>query len=67
MGNTNSNLKDEWSIFNNVGGIYGVNNGIVFFGYNRYFGIDGFDKVAAGAINPIGLGNIGVSFLRFGD
>ena len=67
LGNTNSNLKDEWSIFNNVGGISGVENGVVIFGYNRYFGIEGFDKVAAGLIHPFQFGNIGVSFFRFGD
>lgn len=67
LGNTNSNLKDEWSIFNNVGGISGVENGAVFFGYNRYFGLEGFDKVAAGVIHPLQYGNIGLSFFRCGD
>ena len=67
IGNSNSNIADEWSIFNNVGGLSGVENGLVFFGYDRYFGIDGFDKIAAGAIHPFKFGNVGVSVYRFGD
>lgn len=67
VGNSNSNIADEWSIFNNVGGISGVENGTVFFGYDRYYGINGFNKVAVGAIQPIKWGNIGLSAVRFGD
>jgi len=67
MGNSNSTLADEWSIFNNVGGISGVENGMVFFGYNKYFEIDGFDIVAGGAIHPFNFGNVGISILKFGD
>lgn len=67
LGNSNSNLVDEWSIFNNVGGLSGVKNGVVFFGYNQYFEIDGFDKIAAGVIHPFKFGNIGVSVYKFGD
>ena len=52
MGNSNSTLADEWSIFNNVGGVSGVENGMVFFGYNKFFEISGFNNVAAGAIHP---------------
>lgn len=67
MGNSNSNLTDEWSLFNNVGGISTVENGTIFFGYHQFFGIEGFNKVAAGAIHPFTFGNLGLSFLRFGD
>ncbi len=67
MGNANTTLRDEWAIFNNAGGIAGVESGGVFFGYDRFFDIEGFDKVAAGWIHPIRHGNIGVSVQRFGD
>ena len=67
LGNSNSNLTDEWSIFNNVGGISGVEDGSVFFSYDRYFGIEGFDGVAAGAIHPFKFGSVGVSAYKFGD
>ncbi len=66
-GNCNTNLTDEWSIFNNVGGISGVENGAVFFGYKRYFEIEGFDQTAAGIIQPTTIGNFGISVYRFGD
>lgn len=67
LGNANSTLQDEWSIFNNVGGIAGIENGTIFFGYDRFFDIEGFDRVATGWIHPIRYGNIGVSVQRFGD
>lgn len=67
LGNSNSNLADEWSIFNNVGGISGVENGVVFFGYKRYFEIEGFDQIAVGVIQPSKIGNFGVSVYKFGD
>jgi hypothetical protein len=67
LGNANSNMTDEWSIFNNVGGISGVENGAVFFGYKRYFEIEGFDKIAAGVIQPSKIGNFGISVCKSGD
>lgn len=67
LGNSNSTLIDEWSIFNNVGGISGVAEGAVFFGYDIIPNLEGFDKVAAGAIQPFEIGNIGISALKFGD
>lgn len=67
VGNANSTITDAWSIFNNVAGISGPETGVVLFGYDRYFDIEGFDKVAAGIIQPFGFGSIGISTLRFGD
>ena len=67
LGNSNSILTDEWSIFNNVGGISGVENGVVFFGYDTNTNIEGFDIVAAGAIQPLKFGSIGMSVFKFGD
>lgn len=67
MGHANTTLVDEWSILNNIGGISGLEKGSVFFGYNRFFNIDGFDKVAVGIIQPFGFGSVGVSAFRFGD
>lgn len=40
---------------------------MVFFGYSRFFEIEGFDNVAAGAIHPFNFGNVGISVFRFGD
>jgi len=61
VGNSNSTLSDEWSIFNNVGGISGVDGSVVFFGYDHYGEIEGFDRVAAGLIHPFSFGNVGIS------
>ena len=66
IGNSNTALADEWSLFNNVGGISGVKDGICFFSYDHYSSGIGFDYVGAGAIQPIQIGNIGLSFLKFG-
>jgi hypothetical protein len=50
IGNANTTLTDEWSVLNNVGGISAIGSGSVFFGYQRYFDIEGFDRVGAGII-----------------
>jgi len=67
LGNTNSNLTDEWAMFNNVGGISGLENGTVSFGYERVVGIEGFDKIAVGVVQPFKFGTTGFSVYRFGD
>jgi hypothetical protein len=67
MGHANTTLSDEWSLLNNVGGISGLEKGSVFFGYNRFFDIEGFDKVAVGVIQPFSFGSVGLSAFRFGD
>lgn len=67
VGNANTSIADQWAIFNNVAGISGPEQGAVFFGYDRYFDIEGFDKVAAGIVQPVRFGSFGVSILRFGD
>ena len=53
IGNSNSTSVDEWSIFNNVAGISGVVGGVVFFGYDQFTTVAGFDKIAAGAIQSL--------------
>ncbi len=45
----------------------GVQSGKVFFGYNRFSRIEGFDQIAFGAIQPFKFGNIGIAVFRFGD
>jgi hypothetical protein len=67
MAQSNVTMADEWSLFNNVGGISGVSEGVVFFGYRRFFDIEGFDKVAAGLVHPLKVGALGVSVVKFGD
>jgi hypothetical protein len=67
MGNANTTIADEWALFNNVGGISALEKGAVFFGYSRFFDIEGFDKVALGVVQPFKFGSLGLSATRFGD
>jgi hypothetical protein len=67
LGHASSTLTDAWSIYNNVGGISGVEHGTVFFGYDKIQNLEGFDKVAAGIIQPLKVGNVGVALFKFGD
>jgi len=67
MGHSNTVMVDEWAIFNNVAGISGVENGSVVFGYDRFFRIEGFNRVGAAVIQPFNFGTIGASAFRFGD
>ncbi|MCG8309604.1 MAG: hypothetical protein MI975_19565 [Cytophagales bacterium] len=67
VGNSNTAIADEWSIFNNAGGMSALEHVHVFFGYDRYHRLEGFDKVAAGIIHPMKFGNIGIALFRFGD
>jgi len=67
MGNANVANLDEWAIFNNVAGISAIEKGSVAFGYDRFFNVDGFDKVALAAVQPIKFGSLGLAAHRFGD
>ena len=67
LGNANSSLTDEWSIFNNVGGISGVDRGSAIFGYESVIALEGFDRISAGVIQPFKFGVGGLSVYRFGD
>jgi hypothetical protein len=68
IGNATVTLRDEWSLFNNIGGAAGIQTitGAVFF-ENR-FGLKSFNTVAAAFVLPTkGNGAAGLSFRRFGD
>jgi hypothetical protein len=67
LGHANLNFVDEWAMFNNVAGISGVDGGTVFFGYDRFPALEGFDRAAAGIVQNIGIGSVGISAFRFGD
>jgi len=67
LGNSNTALADDWSLFNNVGGISGAKDGVVLFGYQIIPNLEGFNVVAAGVNQPFKFGNIGMSVLKFGD
>lgn len=67
LGGASATLGDEYSLFNNIGGIGYLENHSVFAGYQNRFGISEFQTIGAGAIYKGGLANAGVGFYRFGD
>ncbi|MFK7954400.1 MAG: hypothetical protein AB8B73_16225, partial [Ekhidna sp.] len=67
LGGASLTLGDEFSLFNNVGGLGLVENHSVFAGYQNRFGLTEFQTIGAGAIYNTGIGNAGVGFYKFGD
>jgi hypothetical protein len=64
---TSSVLKDEWSLFNNVGGLAGVEKANTSFAVDIRPAMPGANRVAAVFSVPLHLGVVGVGFFRFGD
>lgn len=60
-------LGDQYSLFNNIGGLASVSDHAVFGGYQNRFGISEFQVIGAGAIYHSSIGNAGVGFYKFGD
>lgn len=68
MAHTVATSRNTWCIFQNIGGLAGVDQSSLLFGYeNRYGSRDGLQTVGAGLVLPLktGAGSVGVS--RFGD
>ncbi|HZX74230.1 MAG TPA: hypothetical protein VFE57_07415 [Cyclobacteriaceae bacterium] len=64
---TSSVLKDEWSLFNNVGGLAGIEKINTSFAVDLHPTLLGANRMAATFSAPIKLGVVGVGFFRFGD
>ncbi|NQZ74867.1 MAG: hypothetical protein HRT61_01980 [Ekhidna sp.] len=60
-------LGDEYSLFNNIGGLGRVENHAAFASYQNRYGVSEFQVVGAGAIYRSPIGNAGVGFYKFGD
>lgn len=67
MGHANVTLADAWAIFNNVGGISGTKQGVVFFSYQQMPSIEGMNTMAVGLLHPFKFGSLGISAIKFGD
>ena len=67
MGYASSTLRDEWALFNNVGGLAKVNQPIAAFAYEVLPGLTGANRTAALFSTPLGIGVIGFGMFRFGD
>jgi hypothetical protein len=67
MGHASVTLNDGWSIFNNVGGIAGVDHTQILLGYQHRFGLEFLNTISAAVVSPLRIGAVGVSAFRFGD
>lgn len=64
---SSSCLTDEWSIFNNIGGLATVENMAASFSCDAQPSLKAFNRVAAVVVVPIGFGVAGAGLFRFGD
>ncbi|MEO9484125.1 MAG: hypothetical protein ABJG47_11785 [Ekhidna sp.] len=67
MAGASLTLSDEYSLFNNIGGLGGVEDHAAFAAYQNRYGVSQFQVVGAGAIYTTDIGNAGVGFYKFGD
>lgn len=67
LGGASLTLGDEFSLFNNLGGLGLVENHAVFAGYQSRFNVSGLQTIGAGAVYTSAIGNAGIGFYKFGD
>lgn len=67
IGYTSSCLGDEWSVFNNIGGLASVNSPVVAFAGDVQPSFAPFSRVAVVAAVPLKTGVTGLGMFRFGD
>lgn len=67
MGYASSCLKDEWAIFNNIGGLSDLENPTAAFTYSSFPGFKSFNRMAALVGLPTQFGVAGLGVFRFGD
>ncbi|WP_421764777.1 hypothetical protein [Ekhidna sp.] len=67
MGGASVTLGDEYSLFNNIGGLGRLENHAAFAAYQNRYGVTEFQVIGAGAVYASNFGNTGVGFYKFGD
>lgn len=67
MAGASVTLGDQYSLFNNIGGLASVTDHALFGGYQNRYGVTEFQVIGAGAIYHSSIGNAGVGFYKFGD
>jgi hypothetical protein len=67
LGNASSCLSDEWSLFNNVGGLANVEDPRLAISYAKNAAMPEGDRMAAAVTVPLRYGTLGAGFFRFGD
>lgn len=67
MSLASTTIADEYSLYNNIGGISQVEKSTVLAGYQNRYSIHSFQTVSAGFIYPAKGFHFGIAFLHFGD
>ena len=67
MGNSSAMLSDEWSLFNNIGGLAKVTETITAFSFEAKPALPGSSRMAATYSAPLKFGSLGVGVFKFGD
>ncbi|WP_425392267.1 hypothetical protein [Ekhidna sp.] len=67
MAGASLTLGDEFSLFNNIGGLGRYDKHAAFAAYQNRYGVKEFQVIGAGAVYAGGIGNAGVGFFKFGD
>lgn len=67
MGYTSACMEDEWSLFNNVGGLASSKKPSVVAAYDTQPSFESFNRMAAAFTLPIKIGVTALGVFRFGD
>lgn len=67
LGFASATLTDEWSLFNNVGGLGKLNQSSLNFAYEIIPALTGANRIAASALTSTKIGTVGLGIFRFGD
>ena len=67
MGNIQSIQRDEWSVFNNVGGLGKVKQKVIVSAFEARPAVAGANRMGAGIILPFSFGTTGIAIHQFGD
>jgi hypothetical protein len=67
IGNTSSCIADEWSIFNNIGGLSKSTSAVAAFSYENRPSLVGANRMAFVFAMPVKIGTAGIGLFRFGD
>lgn len=67
MAGASLTVGDEYSLFNNIGGLGRVDYHAAFAGYQNRYGIREFQVIGGGGVFHSDIGNAGVGYYKFGD
>ena len=67
MAHASVTLGDGWSVFNNIGGLAGLESSQAFFGYDHRLGLNELTTLAAGAAQVHDFGVFGLGISHYGS